>query len=81
MIKSFRHKGLELFFRRGSKAGIQPQHVTNKSKRYPPVAINGNRVMTLEGAEMWLAMQTNFDLWNARKRPPKVKRLSETQAA
>jgi proteic killer suppression protein len=26
MIKSFRHKGLELFFRRGSKAGIQPQH-------------------------------------------------------
>jgi addiction module HigA family antidote len=32
-------------------------------------------------AEMWLAMQTNFDLWNARKRPPKVKRLSETQAA
>jgi addiction module HigA family antidote len=32
-------------------------------------------------AEMWLGMQTNFDLWNARKRPPKVKRLSETQAA
>lgn len=26
MIKSFRHKGLELFFLRGSKAGIQPQH-------------------------------------------------------
>ena len=26
MIKSFRHKGLELFFRRGSKAGINPTH-------------------------------------------------------
>lgn len=26
MIRSFRHKGLEAFFRRGSKAGIQPQH-------------------------------------------------------
>ena len=26
MIKSFRHKGLERFFREGSKAGIQPQH-------------------------------------------------------
>jgi len=26
MIKSFRHKGLEAFFREGSKAGVQPQH-------------------------------------------------------
>ena len=26
MIKSFQHKGLEAFFRRGSKAGIQPAH-------------------------------------------------------
>ena len=26
MIKSFRHKGIERFFREGSKAGIQPQH-------------------------------------------------------
>ena len=26
MIKSFRHPGLEKFFRTGSKAGIQPKH-------------------------------------------------------
>ena len=26
MIKSFRHKGLERFFREGSKAGIQSKH-------------------------------------------------------
>jgi proteic killer suppression protein len=26
MIRSFRHKGMELFFRTGSKAGIQPAH-------------------------------------------------------
>jgi toxin HigB-1 len=26
VIKSFRHKGLERFFRTGSKAGIQPRH-------------------------------------------------------
>ena len=26
MIKSFRHKGLEAFFRTGSKKGIQPHH-------------------------------------------------------
>jgi proteic killer suppression protein len=28
MIKSFRHKGLEKFFKTGSKAGIQPQHAS-----------------------------------------------------
>jgi proteic killer suppression protein len=26
MIRSFRHSGLEQFFRTGSKAGIQPKH-------------------------------------------------------
>jgi proteic killer suppression protein len=26
MIRSFKHKGLEAFFRTGSKAGIQPSH-------------------------------------------------------
>lgn len=26
MIKSFQHKGLETFFKNGSKAGIQPAH-------------------------------------------------------
>lgn len=26
MIKSFRHNGVERFFRTGSKAGIQPKH-------------------------------------------------------
>jgi proteic killer suppression protein len=26
MIKSFRHKGVEQFFKTGSKAGIQPKH-------------------------------------------------------
>ena len=26
MIKTFRHKGLEAFYRTGSKAGIQPAH-------------------------------------------------------
>jgi proteic killer suppression protein len=26
MIKTFHRKGLEIFFRKGSKAGIQPHH-------------------------------------------------------
>lgn len=32
MIRTFRHKGLELFFTTGSKAGIQPAHAA-KLKR------------------------------------------------
>jgi proteic killer suppression protein len=28
MIQSFRHKGLETFFRRGTKSGIQPHHAS-----------------------------------------------------
>jgi len=33
-------------------------------------------------AEMWLGIQTNYDLWQARKRPPKVRRLTqEVEAA
>jgi proteic killer suppression protein len=32
MIKTFRHKGLQVFFETGSKAGIQPKHAS-KLKR------------------------------------------------
>ncbi len=28
MIRTFKHKGLEQFFRTGTKAGIQPSHAT-----------------------------------------------------
>jgi proteic killer suppression protein len=31
MIKSFTHKGLELFFTSGSKAGVQAMHATRLS--------------------------------------------------
>ena len=33
MIKSFRHKGIEKFFREGSKAGIQPKHAEKLRKQ------------------------------------------------
>ena len=33
MIRSFRHKGIEQFFRTGSKAGIQPKHSERLSKQ------------------------------------------------
>jgi toxin HigB-1 len=33
VIKGFRHKGVERFFRSGSKAGIQPQHAAKLSRQ------------------------------------------------
>jgi proteic killer suppression protein len=33
MIKSFRHAGLERFFKTGSKAGIQPHHASRLEDR------------------------------------------------
>lgn len=33
MIESFRHKGLERFYRTGSKAGIQPAHAAKLRDR------------------------------------------------
>ncbi len=42
MIKSFRHKGLEDFFRTGSKAGIHPAHA-NKLRRILAVLDQASR--------------------------------------
>jgi proteic killer suppression protein len=33
MIKTFRHKGLQVFFETGSKAGIQPSHETRLNRQ------------------------------------------------
>ena len=33
MIKSFRHKGLQTFFEKGSKAGIQPHHADKLNRQ------------------------------------------------
>jgi proteic killer suppression protein len=33
LIKSFRHKGIEQFFKAGSKAGIQPKHAKKLRKQ------------------------------------------------
>jgi len=43
--------------------------------------VSAPMALRLEGvlgtsAEMWLNMQTNHDLWRARKRPPRVQRLA-----
>ena len=50
MIRSFRHAGLEKFFRTGSKAGIQPAHA--KKLQSQLLALNeaeGSQEMNLAG--------------------------------
>jgi addiction module HigA family antidote len=48
--------------------------------------VSASMALRLEGAlgtsaEMWLNMQMNHDLWLARKRPPRVRRMPESKRA
>lgn len=50
MIKSFLHKGLEVFFHTGSKAGIQPAHAKRLRLQLAKLeAAKGPRDMNLPG--------------------------------
>ena len=58
MIKSFRHKGLQLFFETGSRAGIQSSHAPrlsrqlsrlNEARNWEDVNIPGWRLHLLSG--------------------------------
>lgn len=58
MIESFRHAGLERFFRTGSKAGIQPAHAPklavqlvalNQAKRAEDMDVPGWNLHPLKG--------------------------------
>jgi proteic killer suppression protein len=63
MIKSFRHKGLEKFFKTGSKVGIQPAHaeklikqltLLNVAERPADMAKSGWGLHPLQGkVERW----------------------------
>ncbi len=46
VIKSFRHKGIEQFFKNGSKAGIQPKHA-EKLRRQLFALDNANRAQDM----------------------------------
>jgi len=58
MIKSFRHKGLQLFFETGSRAGIQSAHAPrlarqlarlNEARSWEDMNLPGWRLHLLEG--------------------------------
>ena len=50
MIKSFRHKGLKLFFENGSKAGINPAHAAKLARQLSRLNVaTGDSDMNLPG--------------------------------
>lgn len=61
LIKSFRHKGLEHFFRTGSTAGIQARHAVklriqltalNMARRPDDMSAPGWKLLPLKGADL-----------------------------
>jgi toxin HigB-1 len=68
MIKSFQHKGLESFFKTGSKAGIQPAHAArlgsmlrrlNETTSAQGMNLPGWNMHPLKGKEL----KGHFSVW------------------
>ncbi|MDZ7828910.1 MAG: type II toxin-antitoxin system RelE/ParE family toxin [Halofilum sp. (in: g-proteobacteria)] len=67
MIKGFRHKGLERFFRRGSKAGIQAQHADRLRLILARLhAADGTDDMDLPGLSLHRLGGNRDDTWSVR---------------
>lgn len=67
MIRSFRHAGIERFFRTGSKAGIQPKHAEKLSLQL--FALNRARSSMDMNAPGWFLHPLEGDLkshWSVR---------------
>jgi proteic killer suppression protein len=60
MIKSFRHKGVEQFFRTGSKRGIQPSHADRLRNQL--FALNNAKAATDMNAPGWRLHQVQGPL-------------------
>jgi proteic killer suppression protein len=67
MIKSFRHTGLERFFRTGSKAGIQPRHAVKLQKQLTTLDLaKGEKEMAKATPASWRlhALQGKVKHWS-----------------
>ncbi len=71
MIKSFRHSGIERFFKTGSKAGIQPKHakrlrlqltLLDSATNAQAMSLPGWRFHPLEGGGYAVWVDENFRL-------------------
>jgi proteic killer suppression protein len=64
MIRTFRHKGLERFFKTGSKAGIQPSHASRL--RLQLAKLDGAKVaedMALPGWKLHKLTTGHWSVW------------------
>ncbi len=65
MIKSFRHKGLQAFFERGSKAGIQAAHASKLARLLSRLDIaQAPQDMNLPGWKLHLLQGDLKDHWS-----------------
>ena len=60
MIKNFRHKGVEQFFKTGSKAGIQPKHAERLRKQL--FALDNAKTPADMNAPSWRLHRLHGDL-------------------
>ena len=64
MILTFRHKGLEQFFRTGSKAGIQPPHAKRLSLQLAKLdSARGPDDMALPGWRLHQLTTGHWSVW------------------
>jgi len=64
MIKTFRHKGLQLFFDAVSKAGIQPQHASKLGRQLLRLDLAKNPAdMNMPGWKLHLLSTGNWSIW------------------
>lgn len=64
MIRTFRHKGLQQFFKTGSKAGIQPSHATRL--RLQLAKLDGAKVpadMAMPGWRLHRLTTEHWSVW------------------
>ncbi len=67
MIKSFAHKGLEHFYRQGSRAGIQPNHATKLRRQL--TALDGTSdlaVLDVPGWHLHRLIGSRAGYWSIR---------------
>jgi proteic killer suppression protein len=61
MIRSFRHKGVEKFFKNGSKAGIQPKHAAKLNELLTVLNIATRPEQMNIPAWQWHALTGNLE--------------------
>ena len=65
MIKSFKHKGLEEFYKTGSKKGIQPEHANKRGRMLDRLdASIAPEDMNLPGYRLHQLVGDKKDMWS-----------------